>query len=130
MTFYSWLYGVRHMVKDNSYSERGYPLLPHGLLVFLYAASNKQDSIYHSLCYTSHGPLVGTRNSSRGAPRGIDLKTHHTINGCSTTELHLTPDDSVSNEFVKCQFRLITDHVIKLFNDILVLGYFPPKWAH
>ena len=31
-TFYLRLYGVRHMVKDNSGSERGNPLSPHGLL--------------------------------------------------------------------------------------------------
>ena len=31
-TFYLRLYGVRHMVKDHSDSERGSPLLPHGLL--------------------------------------------------------------------------------------------------
>ena len=32
-TFYVWLYGVGHMVKDHSDSERGNPLLPlHGLL--------------------------------------------------------------------------------------------------
>ena len=31
-TFYLPLYGVRHMVKDHSDSERGNPLLPHGLL--------------------------------------------------------------------------------------------------
>ena len=31
-TFYLRLYGVRHMVKDHSYSERGNPLPPHGLL--------------------------------------------------------------------------------------------------
>ena len=31
-TFYLRLYGVRHMVKDNSDSERGNPLPPHGLL--------------------------------------------------------------------------------------------------
>ena len=31
-TFYLWLYGVEHMVKDHSTSERGNPLLPHGLL--------------------------------------------------------------------------------------------------
>ena len=31
-TFYSWLYGVRHMVKDHSDSERGNLLPPHGLL--------------------------------------------------------------------------------------------------
>ena len=33
-TFYLRLYGVRHMVKDHSDSERGNPLPPHGL-VFL-----------------------------------------------------------------------------------------------
>ena len=31
-TFYLWLYGVRHMVKDHSDSERGNLLPPHGLL--------------------------------------------------------------------------------------------------
>ena len=32
-TFYLRLYGVRHMVKDNSDSERGNPLPPHRLLL-------------------------------------------------------------------------------------------------
>ena len=31
-TFYLWLYGIRHMVKDHSDSERRNPLLPHRLL--------------------------------------------------------------------------------------------------
>ena len=31
-TFYLRLFGVRHMVKDHSDSERGNPLPPHGLL--------------------------------------------------------------------------------------------------
>ena len=31
-TFYVRLYGVGHMVKDHSDSERGNPLSPHGLL--------------------------------------------------------------------------------------------------
>ena len=31
-TFYLQLYGVRHMVKDHSDSERGNPLPPNGLL--------------------------------------------------------------------------------------------------
>ena len=30
----------------------------------LYAPSHRQDSTYHSLCYTSRGALAGTRNSS------------------------------------------------------------------
>ena len=32
-TFYLRLYGVRHMVKDHSDSEKGNPLPPHRLLV-------------------------------------------------------------------------------------------------
>ena len=65
-TFYLRLYGIRHMVKDHSDSERGNPLQPHGLLFlilaasfFLYASSHRQDSTYHGLCYTSHGALAG-----------------------------------------------------------------------
>ena len=37
-TFYLRLYGVRHMVKDHSDSERVIPLSPHGLL---FPISNK-----------------------------------------------------------------------------------------
>ena len=65
-TFYLRLYGVRHMVKDHSDSEKGNPLPPHRLLyrltarVLLYAPSHIQDSTYHSLCYTSRGALAGT----------------------------------------------------------------------
>ena len=68
------LYGVGHMAKDHLDSERGNPLPPHGLLfpitarVNLYAPSHRQDSTYHSLCYTSRGALAGTRNSSIGPP--------------------------------------------------------------
>ena len=36
--------------------------------VLLYASSHRQDSTYHSLCYTSRGALAGTRNSSMGPP--------------------------------------------------------------
>ena len=32
-TFYLWLYGVRHMVKDHSDSDKGNPLPPHRLLL-------------------------------------------------------------------------------------------------
>ena len=31
-TFYLWLYGIRHMVKDHSDREKGNPLPPHMLL--------------------------------------------------------------------------------------------------
>ena len=76
--YYLLVYGVRHVVKDQSDSEVGNLLPPlHGLLfeylqlaawVLLYLPSPKQDSTYHSLCYTSHGALVGVRNSSMGTP--------------------------------------------------------------
>ena len=73
-TFYLRLYGVRHMVKDDSDSEKGNPLPPLGYSyrltasVLLYAPSYRQDNTYHSLCYTSHGALAETRNSSMGPP--------------------------------------------------------------
>ena len=73
-TFYLRLYGIRHMVKDHSDSERGNPLLPHGLLFpisskgSLYASSHRQDNTYHGLCYTSSGALAGKRISSMGPP--------------------------------------------------------------
>ena len=43
-TFYLRLYGVKHMVKDHSDSERGNLLLLHGLLFLLYAS----DRITHT----------------------------------------------------------------------------------
>ena len=64
----------RHMVKDHSDSKKGNLLLPHRLLFpinskgSLYAPSHRQDSTYHSLCYTSRGALAGTRNSLMGPP--------------------------------------------------------------
>ena len=50
------LYGVKHMVKEHSYSERGNPLPPHGLLFLINSKgsfiSHREDSTYHGLCYT------------------------------------------------------------------------------
>ena len=43
--FYLQLYGVRHMVKDHSDSERGNPLHSHGLL---FPISSKGSYIYYS----------------------------------------------------------------------------------
>ena len=64
-TIYLRLYGVNHMVKDHSDSERGNPLSPHGLLFPISSkgsSSHRQDNTYHGLCYTSRGALAGTRN--------------------------------------------------------------------
>ena len=42
-TFYLRLYGVRHMVKDHSDSEKGNPWSPHGLLLSI----NSKGSLLH-----------------------------------------------------------------------------------
>ena len=74
-TFYLRLYGVRHMVKDHSDSEKGKPRCRHigysfrlAARVLLYVPSHRQDSTYHGLYYTNRGALPGTRNSSMGPP--------------------------------------------------------------
>ena len=57
---------IYSMVKDHSDSERGNPCRHMGYSfqltarVLLYAPSHRQDSTYHSLCYTSRGALAGT----------------------------------------------------------------------
>ena len=47
--------------------------------VLLYAPSHRQDNTYHGLCYTSHGALAGTRNSSWVHPMKdrSDDPSHH-----------------------------------------------------
>ena len=37
-------------------------------MVLLYVPSYRQDNTYHGLCYTNHGALARTRNSSMGPP--------------------------------------------------------------
>ena len=77
-TFYLWLYGIRHIVKDHSDSERGNCSHHMGYSfrlaarVLLDALSHRQDNTYHSLCYASHTALAGTRNSSNRPPLRID----------------------------------------------------------
>ena len=53
------------MVKEHSDKEGGNQM---GDCFWLAASSHRQDSIYTSLCYTIHGALAGTRNSSMGPP--------------------------------------------------------------
>ena len=80
------------MVKDHSDNKIRNLLPPLQMLLFYMChPSHRQDSTYHSLCYTSCGALAEKRNSSMSPPQGIDPTTHCTMNGCSTTELHLTP---------------------------------------
>ena len=96
-TFYLWLYGVTHMVKDHSDSEREETRCHHmgysfqlAVRVLLYASSHSQDNTYHNLCYTSCGVLAGTRNSSMCPTCRIDPTTHCVMSKRSAIELLLT----------------------------------------
>ena len=50
-TFYLWLYGIKHMTKDHSDSERGTMGYSFQLAarVLLYAPFHRPDSTYHGL---------------------------------------------------------------------------------
>ena len=73
-TFYL-LCGIRHVVKDHSDSERGHPLLPHGLLFLISSKGSviciihRQDNTYYGLCYT---------RQMRGRKDMFYLTTHST----------------------------------------------------
>ena len=54
-TFYLRLYGVRHMVKDHSDSERGNPLPPHRQQGFFYM-HHPTDRMTHTTAFVS--PVV------------------------------------------------------------------------
>ena len=70
--------------------------------VLLYASSHRQDNTSHSLCYTSHGALAGTRNSSLGPPHEGSIRWPIAPWANSlTTELHLAP---LVKEVRKCGF--------------------------
>ena len=79
-TFYIWLYGIRHMVKNHSDSEKGnLLLLLHGLLFLISSKGSFVCTIYRQdSTYTSSEELAGMRNSSVGPPSGIDPTTHCT----------------------------------------------------
>ena len=73
-TFIMWLYGVGNIVKNlhiaseetHYHHYMGYSF--RAARVLLYAPPHTQDITYNGLCYTSHGSLAGTRNSSMGPP--------------------------------------------------------------
>ena len=56
-TFYLWLYGIKHMVKDHSYSERANLLLPHWLLFLISSKDSFKrtipDRIPHTMAFVT-----------------------------------------------------------------------------
>ena len=62
-----WLRTILIVRKETRWRHIGYSYRLTAR-VLLYAPSHRQDNTYHGLCYTSHGALAGTRNSSMGPP--------------------------------------------------------------
>ena len=65
--YMAWLRTILKVRKETRCRHIGYSYRLTAR-VLLYAPSHRQDNTYHSLCYTSHGALAGTRNSSMGSP--------------------------------------------------------------
>ena len=92
-TFYLRLYGVRHMVKDHSESERGNQLPPHGLLFPInskgYFICTIPDRIAQTMPFVKSvlGLWLEWEIFSICLPRGMDPKINHTMSGGSFTEL-------------------------------------------
>ena len=80
--------------------------------VILYAPFHKQDRTYSSLCYTSHGALAGTRNSSMGSPHeGSIQRSIAPWANALTTELHLATLAGTRNSSVGPPWRIdLTTH--------------------
>ena len=96
-TFYTWLYSVRHMVKDHSDSERRNSLLPHGLSFQISSEGSFiciiPDRIAHTMAFVT--PVAG-----HWLEREIAQWVHHEGSirhpitpwaNTLTTELHLAP---------------------------------------
>ena len=84
-----WLRTILIVRKETCCNHRGYSFQLTAR-VLLYAPSHRQDSTYHGLCYTSHGALAGTRNSSLGPPHEGSIRWPITPWAIAlTTELHL-----------------------------------------
>ena len=86
-----WLRTILIVKKETRCRHTGYSLRLTAS-VLLYAQSQRQDSTYHSLCYTSCGAPVGTRNSSMGPPHEGSIRRPITPwANALTRELHLAP---------------------------------------
>ena len=65
-----WLRTIMIVRKETRYCHIGYSFRL-AARVLLYAPSHRQDSTYHSLCYTSRGALAGTRNRLLGVKQMV-----------------------------------------------------------
>ena len=92
--------------------------------VLLYAPSHRKDNTYHSLWYTSHGALAGTRISSIGqTDEGLIQRPIAPRANAHTTELHLAP---LFNETRQYNMQIFYDDCVHHLFISLLLFYPPP----
>ena len=78
-----WVYGIRHMVKDNSDNQR--KTHSHHYMGYSFRLATR---VLYAPPHR-HGTLAGIRSSSMGPPWGIDPTTHCTMSKHSITDLIL-----------------------------------------
>ena len=98
-----WLRTILIVRKETRCRHIGYSFR-YTARVLLYAPSHRQDSTYHSLCYTSRGALAGTKNSSVDSPYEGSIRWPIAPwANALTTELHLAPSCRIIQIFSSWQ---------------------------
>ena len=132
-TFYLWLYGVRHVVKDRSDSERGNPLLPHGLLF----PSSSKGSFYmhHPTDRIPHTTAFVTPVMEHWLEREIALWIHHEGSiwplsimlpwlRCRNGKCFTSPPDQYQPKVTSLPVRLLVHMVITQNTFTLIFFFF------
>ena len=81
-----WLRTILTVRKETRCRHMGYSFRLTAR-VLLYAPSQRQDSTYHGLCYTSRGALAGARNSSMGPAHEGSIRRPIAPCGCLYTRV-------------------------------------------
>ena len=110
-TFYLRLYGITHMVKDHSDSERGNPLPPHRLL---FPISSKGSFICHQfrLIKVHHSPVIHEPHwCLAGQKMTSDISSHGQSTGI-TRERNVLFNDALNTFYQRLYGvrHMVTDH--------------------
>ena len=114
-TFYLRLYGIRHMVKDHSDSEKGTPLPPHRLLLSINSKGSFictiPDRITHTTAFVT--PVVEHWLEREIATWSkMDWKDHY-VNVINTkNDNHTTSDNNVGHSDVRYKNQTSTSWTI------------------
>ena len=119
-TFYLWLYGIRHMVKDQSDSDRRNPLPPHRLL---FPINSKGSFICTIPDRIAHTTVFGTPVVEHWLEREIAQWVHPMKDRSDDPSHHertLLPRSYISLLKILKKYKHHTFHSYKLTWDILL----------